>query len=154
MLPYKSFLISYNNFLYFYDGINFLEGDPKPKGTPDELVKHAQRMYRELSPETGEFFEMMVREDLMDLVTRDGKSPGGFCTSFPKYLRPYIFSNFNGTDHDITVLTHEAGHAFQNYSSRKQPLMNYHWPTMESAEIHSMSMELFTWPWMDLFFKE
>ena len=66
----------------------------------------------------------------------------------------YIFSNFNGTDHDITVLTHEAGHAFQNYSSRKQPLMNYHWPTMESAEIHSMSMELFTWPWMDLFFKE
>ena len=140
--------------VYFYDGINFLEGDPKPKGTPDELVKHAQRMYRELSPETGEFFDMMVREDLMDLVTRDGKSPGGFCTSFPKYLRPYIFSNFNGTDHDITVLTHEAGHAFQNYSSRKQPLMNYHWPTMESAEIHSMSMELFTWPWMDLFFKE
>ena len=68
--------------IFFYDGINFLEGDPKPKGTPDELVKHAQRMYRELSPETGEFFEMMVREDLMDLVTRDGKSPGGFCTSF------------------------------------------------------------------------
>ncbi len=80
--------------------------DPKPKGTPDELVKNAQRMYRELSPETGEFFDMMVREDLMDLVTRNGKSPGGFCTSFPKYLRPYIFSNFNGTDHDITVLTH------------------------------------------------
>ena len=85
---------------------------------------------------------------------RSTKTTGGFCTSFPKYNRPYIFSNFNGTDHDITVLTHEAGHAFQNYSSTHQPLVNYHWPTMEAAEIHSMSMEFFTWPWMRKFFKE
>lgn len=140
--------------LYFYDGINFKDGDPKPKGTPDELVKSAQEMYHELSPETGEFFDTMVNEELMDLVNRDGKRPGGFCTSFPKYDRPYIFSNFNGTDHDITVLTHEAGHAFQNYSSTHLPLVNYHWPTMEAAEIHSMSMEFFTWPWMKKFFKE
>ena len=140
--------------IYFYDGINFKDGDPKPKGTPEELVEAAQKMYHELSPETGEFFDIMVNEDLMDLVNRDGKRPGGFCTSFPKYNRPYIFSNFNGTDHDITVLTHEAGHAFQNFSSRNQPLVDYHWPTMEAAEIHSMSMEFFTWPWMQKFFKE
>ena len=140
--------------LYFYDGINFKDGDPKPKGTPHELINAAQEMYHELSPETGEFFDKMVNEELMDLVNRDGKRPGGFCTSFPKYNRPYIFSNFNGTDHDITVLTHEAGHAFQNYSSTHLPLVNYHWPTMEAAEIHSMSMEFFTWPWMEKFFKE
>ncbi|MBT3519436.1 MAG: M3 family oligoendopeptidase [Candidatus Marinimicrobia bacterium] len=140
--------------LYFYDGINFKEGDPKPKGTPEELVSGAQDMYHELSPETGEFFDIMVNEELMDLVNREGKRPGGFCTSFPKYDRPYIFSNFNGTDHDITVLTHEAGHAFQSYSSRNQPLVSYLWPTMEAAEIHSMSMEFFTWPWMERFFKE
>jgi M3 family oligoendopeptidase len=140
--------------LYFYDGINFKEGDPKPKGTLEELVAGAQEMYHELSPETGEFFDIMVNEELMDLVNREGKRPGGFCTSFPKYDRPYIFSNFNGTDHDITVLTHEAGHAFQCYSSRNQPLVSYLWPTMEAAEIHSMSMEFFTWPWMERFFKE
>ena len=140
--------------LYFYDGINFKDGDPTPKGTPEELVSAAQKMYHELSAETGKFFDIMVNEELMDLVNREGKRPGGFCTSFPKYERPYIFSNFNGTDHDITVLTHEAGHAFQNFSSRHQPLVNYHWPTMESAEIHSMSMEFFTWPWMEKFFKE
>ena len=140
--------------LYFYDGINFKDGDPKPKGTPEHLVKEAQVMYRELSKETGDFFDMMVEENLMDLVNREGKRPGGFCTSFPKYDRPYIFSNFNGTDHDITVLTHEAGHAFQCYSSRNQPLLGYLWPTMEAAEIHSMSMEFFTWPWMEKFFKE
>ena len=74
--------------LYFYDGINFKEGDPKPKGSPEELVKGAQKMYHELSKETGEFFDIMVNEELMDLVNSDGKSPGGCCTSFPKYDRP------------------------------------------------------------------
>ena len=68
--------------LYFYDGINFKDGDPKPKGTPEHLVNAAQEMYHELSPETGKFFDTMVSEELMDLVNRDGKRPGGFCTSF------------------------------------------------------------------------
>ncbi len=140
--------------LYYYDAINFKDGDPKPKGSPEDLVEAAKKMYAELSPETGSFFKMMIEEELLDLVNRDGKMGGGFCTAFPKYERPYIFSNFNGTDHDVTVLTHEAGHAFQVYSARKQPLLEYHWPTYEAAEIHSMSMEFITWPWMDAFFKE
>jgi len=140
--------------LYFYDGILFKEGNPRPDANPEEMVDYAKKMYNELSKETGTFFEMMVDENLLDLVNRDGKMGGGFCTSFPKYERPYIFSNFNGTAHDVTVLTHEAGHAFQCYSSRKQPLLEYLWPTLEACEIHSMSMEFFTWPWMDLFFKD
>ena len=140
--------------LYIYDGINFKDGDPKPKGTPEDLVEAAKNMYDELSPETGTFFKMMIDEELLDLVNRDGKMAGGFCTSFPKYQRPYIFSNFNGTDHDVTVLTHEAGHAFQTYSARHQPLIEYYWPTYEAAEIHSMSMEFIAWPWMEDFFKE
>ena len=96
----------------------------------------------------------MIDEELMDLENRAGKSGGGFCTSFPSLERPYIFANFNGTDHDVTVLTHEAGHAFQGYQSRKQPLNRYLWPTYEACEIHSMSMEFLTWDWMNLFFKE
>ncbi len=140
--------------LYFYDSINFKEGDPKPKGTLKHLVSEAQKMYKELSTETGVFFDMMVNEELMDLENRKGKRGGGFCTAFPMYERPFIFANFNGTDHDVTVLTHEAGHAFQVFSSRMQPLQEYHWPTLEACEIHSMSMEFITWPWMDKFFKE
>ena len=146
-------ILNLNN-LYFYDSINFKEGDPKPKGTVQNLVSEAQKMYKELSTETGDFFDMMVNEELMDLENRKGKRGGGFCTAFPMYERPYIFANFNGTDHDVTVLTHEAGHAFQVFSSRMQPLQEYHWPTLEACEIHSMSMEFITWPWMDKFFKE
>ncbi len=132
----------------------YKSGNPKPKGSPDELVSNAQKMYNELSKETGEFFNMMVENELMDLVSKEGKAPGGYCTSLPDYKVPFIFSNFNGTSADVDVLTHEVGHAFQGYMSRDFEIPEYAFPTMESAEIHSMSMEFICWPWMDLFFKE
>ncbi len=140
--------------LYYYDGIHFKEGNPKPKGTPEDMVIASQEMYREMSPESGEFFDRMMDEDLLDLVNREGKMPGGFCTGFPAYGRPYIFCNFNGTDMDVRVLLHEAGHAFQVYSSRNQPLYDYMWATAETSEIHSMAMEFLTWPWLDKYFGE
>ncbi len=138
--------------LYSYDGIHFKEGNPKPRGTPDEIVAATQEMYREMSPESGEFFDIMVDEELLDLVNREGKMPSGFCTNFPPYKRPYIFCNFNGTDRDVRILIHEAGHAFQFYSSRNQPLLDYMKSTSETNEIHSMAMEVLTWPWMEKFF--
>ena len=146
-------ILGYNK-MFVYDTLYFKEGNPKPKGGLNFQVKQAERMYSELSKETKKFFNMMIDEELMDLENRAGKSGGGFCTSFPSLERPYIFANFNGTDHDVTVLTHEAGHAFQGYQSRKQPVNRYLWPTYEACEIHSMSMEFLTWDWMHLFFKE
>ncbi|MBP7389539.1 MAG: M3 family oligoendopeptidase [Chitinophagales bacterium] len=131
---------------------NFNSGNPTPKGTPEEIVANGQKMYAELSPETKEFFDFMVNNDLMDLVNKKGKAGGGYCTMFPKYKAPFIFSNFNGTMGDVDVLTHEAGHAFQCFESRNFQVEEYYWPTMESCEIHSMSMEHLTYPWMNLFF--
>jgi M3 family oligoendopeptidase len=141
--------------LKFYDEeYKFKSGNPKPKGTPEEILRGADQMYAELSKDTDKFFQFMRQNDLMDLVAKDGKATGGYCTYIGKYKAPYIFSNFNGTSGDIDVLTHEAGHAFQVFSSRNMGINEYHWPTYEACEIHSMSMEFFTWPWMQLFFKE
>ncbi len=131
---------------------NFNSGNPKPIGTPEEIVANGQKMYSELSKETKEFFDFMVNNDLMDLVNKKGKASGGYCTMFPKYKAPFIFANFNGTVGDVDVLTHEAGHAFQCFESRNFEVEEYYWPTMESCEIHSMSMEHLTYPWMKLFF--
>jgi len=142
------------NLPYYDEKFNFQTGNAKPKGDPQWIVANGQQMYNELSPETGEFFKSMVDNDLMDLVSKKGKAGGGYCTYISNYQVPYIFSNFNGTSGDIDVLTHEAGHAFQVYSSKNFEIPEYHWPTSEAAEIHSMSMEFFTWPWMERFFKE
>lgn len=141
--------------LKFYDEkLTFLNGNATPKGNPEWIVGNGLTMYSELSEETKEFFNFMVDNELMDLVTKKGKAGGGYCTYISKYKSPFIFSNFNGTSGDIDVLTHEAGHAFQVYSSRGYEVPEYNFPTYEACEIHSMSMEFFTWPWMNLFFKE
>jgi M3 family oligoendopeptidase len=136
-----------------YDwGHNFNSGNPKPQGTPEEIVANGQKMYSELSAETREFFDYMVNNGLMDLVNKTGKAAGGYCTVFNKYRAPFIFANFNGTVGDVDVLTHEAGHAFQCYESRGFEVEEYLFPTKEACEIHSMSMEHLTYPWMQLFF--
>ncbi len=139
---------------YYDEKFEFTSGNATPKGDPDWIIENGVKMYDELSKETSEFFHFMVDNELLDLVTKKGKAGGGYCTYIPDYKSPFIFSNFNGTSGDIDVLTHEAGHAFQCYESRwiTSPELNF--PTYESAEIHSMSMEFFTWPWMELFFKE
>lgn len=139
---------------YFDEGFNYKTGNAAPKGSPEWIIENGQQMYQELSAETGDFFQFMQDNNLMDLVAKKGKAGGGYCTFIENYKAPFIFSNFNGTSGDIDVLTHEAGHAFQVYSSRNFEIPEYYWPTYEACEIHSMSMEFFTWPWMDLFFKE
>lgn len=136
------------------EDFRFPSGNPRPKGTPEDIVANAARMYRELSPDTDAFFRFMQDNKLMDLVNRDGKATGGYCTYLGEFKAPFIFSNFNGTSGDIDVLTHEAGHAFQVWSSSKLRFEEYLWPTSDAAEIHSMSMEYLTWPWMHLFFGE
>lgn len=140
--------------LYYYDeALSFNTGNAVPQGEAQWIIEQARNMYSELSPETDEFFTMMNEYGLMDVLSRKGKQAGGYCTTISDYKVPFIFANFNGTQHDVEVMTHEAGHAFQAYLSRDMRLNEYVWPTMEAAEIHSMSMEFFTWDWMNLFFK-
>lgn len=139
--------------LKYYDlNLKFLSGNAKPIGDTNYLVAKAKQMYSEMSPETKEFFDFMLEHELLDLEAKPGKQGGGYCTFINDYDSPFIFSNFNGTSGDVDVLTHEAGHAFQTYQSRHLKIPEYTFPTYEAAEIHSMSMEFFAWPWMNLFF--
>lgn len=143
-----------DSFKYYDQPLDYKSGNAKPHGSPDWIVSCAKNMYSELSPETNEFFNFMLDNEMMDLVNKKGKDTGGYCTFIEKYKSPFIFSNFNGTMGDIEVLTHEAGHAFQAYSSRNFEIPEYFFPTSEACEIHSMSMEFLTWPWMNCFFKD
>lgn len=140
--------------LAFYDEpISFADGNAVPEGTPDKILAAGKKMYQELSPETAEFIGFMFENELFDVLSRDGKAPGGYCTEIADYKSPFIFSNFNATAGDVDVLTHEAGHAFEAYRAFKQELPSLlHSPTIEACECHSMSMEFLTAPWHHLFF--
>ncbi len=138
--------------MLYDDGVICKGGDPKP-GTKDEIFAAGKEMYREMSPETDAFFTMMLENEAFDVESRMNKWGGGYCTSFPKYQQPFILANFNGTAGDVDVVTHEAGHAFADYmncGNRFYTELNV--GPMETAEVHSMSMECFAWKYMDKFF--
>lgn len=133
-------------------GVYDLQGNPEPRGDHDWMVERAIEMFDEIGHGMGEFFRAMVEKHYIDLKARQNKAGGGFCTGIDDAKMPYVFANFNGTQGDVEVFTHEIGHAFQYFSSTHHDLPDYHWPTYESAEIHSMSLEFLTWPHMEKFF--
>ena len=134
------------------NALMFRSGNPTPCGDADAIVAQGKKFYDELSPETSEFFNKMLDDELMDLLSTPGKAGGGYCTGLGDYAVPFIFANFNGTQHDVEVVTHEAGHAFAAYMNRNRIPYATVWPSMEGCEVHSMSMEFFAWPWAEGFF--
>lgn len=134
------------------NALMFRSGNPKPAGDADYIVEAAGRFYDALSPETSEFFRMMREGEFMDLLSTEGKEGGGYCTSIHDYEVPFIFANFNETQGDVEVMTHEAGHAFADWMNRKRIPAQTIWPSMEGCEVHSMSMEFFGWRSAEDFF--
>ena len=134
------------------EALSFRSGNPAPRGGADDVLEAGRTFYRALSPETGAFFDMMLDRDLMDVLSTEGKAGGGFMTQIPDYNVPFIFANFNGTQGDVEVVTHEAGHAFSYYMNTDKTPIGLSMPSMEACEVHSMSMEFMAWPWAEEFF--
>lgn len=133
----------------------FPDGNAEPIGDAKTLVEEARKMYHDLSPETGEFIDFMIEHHLMDLENKPNKASTGYMTSLAKYKAPFVFSCFNGTIFDMQVLSHELGHAFAGYEAmRNQPISDYYSESTDIAEIHSMSMEQFCYPYAEQFFGE
>ena len=137
---------------YADNALKFRSGNPRPQGTADDILAQGMKFYGELSPETAEFFRTMLDGELMDVLSTEGKAGGGYCTGLLDYRVPFIFANFNGTQGDVEVVTHEAGHAFAAWMNRDRVPTGYIWPGMEACEVHSMSMEFMAWPWAEGFF--
>lgn len=138
--------------LYDYETY-FRSGNPEPILNAKQMFTAAQRMYHDLGAETGSFIDLMLAADAFDVFPKQGKWGGGYCTSIDDHGQPFILANFNGSVGDVDVLTHEAGHAFAFYEQFENNVdYELGTGTMSIAEIHSMAMEFFAWPYADKFF--
>ncbi len=117
-----------------------------PYDTVTQLNSTAQTIFGRVDPVFGDQFQTMIDEELLDLESRQGKRPGGFCTSFPDSKRPFIFMNASGVARDVRTLLHEAGHAFHGFAAFDLPFVFQRHPGSEMAEVASMSMELLAAP--------
>ncbi len=142
------------DFKYYDDAVYGAGETVRPHVDTDGIFRAAREMYQDMDPEVGRFMEEMCEAEAFDVLSRDGKWGGGYCTSFPKYKQPFILANFNGSCGDIDVITHEFGHALAAHCvfCGGDPELDV--GGMETAECHSMSMEFFAWRYMEKFFEE
>lgn len=118
----------------------------RPFETADEFVRVASRVFTSVDRQLGSQFGTMMEERLLDLESRKGKAPGGYCETLHYRGRPFIFMNAVGLVDDVMTLLHEAGHAFHAFAAHEQPLIWQRHPGSEAAELASMSMELLAAP--------
>lgn len=115
---------------------------PQPFGNADEVAAAVEQAIAGLDDELGSYFKFMRENELLDLDTRPGKTPGGYQTSLEVVRHPFIFMNFSGTIRDFETLLHEGGHAVNYWLARGFSSSSYRHPPLEFAEVASMSMEL------------
>lgn len=120
----------------------------KPFEDVGTFVDRAKAIFRRVDPELGDEFAMMADEGLLDLESRKGKAPGGYCTKLSFRGKPFIFMNAVGVADDVNTLVHEAGHSFHDFAAHRQPLVWQRSPGHEAAELASMSMELLASPYL------
>lgn len=111
--------------------------------TEEEFTSRVSKIFHQVDPQLGEYFDLMRQENLLDLINRKGKGPGAFCTSFATQKRPYIFMNAVGLATDVRTLFHESGHAFHVFERSRLPYEHQWHPGWEFSEVGSTSMELF-----------
>jgi len=121
----------------------------RPFADVAELEEGTARIFANVDPALGADFEKF-RNGYLDLGSRKGKAPGGYCSFFPKTGLPYIFMNAVGTEGDVRTMLHEGGHAFHGLaSSATQPLLWNRGAPMEFNEVASMAMELLALPYLE-----
>ena len=132
----------------------FVDGNAKPSGGADVLKEAAKKMYKALSPEMEDFFNGMLDSHSIDVDFSPNKVSGmGFCTDLKKGMYPFVFGNLDGTSWDVTVFTHEVGHAWQSYASDQNlDLTLFREMPLDAVEIPSKTMELFSYPFAEEFF--
>lgn len=123
-----------------------------PFATGEELVNKTIECFNRMNPFFGECLIKMKEMGRLDLDSRKGKAPGGYNCPLPETGAPFIFMNAAGQMSDVTTMVHEGGHAIHSFLAHHLPLTAFKDYPMEIAEVASMTMELFSMDYWDVFF--
>jgi oligoendopeptidase F len=125
-----------------------------PFAHSSELLEKSHDIFARLDPRLAEFYQVLRKQELVDLDNRKGKAPGGYQSTLSEARVPFIFMNSVGAHRDVETMLHEAGHAFHALAAREQPLHAYRGAPIEFCEVASMGMELLAAPHLGEFYPE
>lgn len=126
----------------------------KPFNGGEDLLQKTIKCFSEIDDTLGSYLKIMKKMGHLDLVSRKGKAPGGYNYPLPEIGVPFIFMNATSTLRDMITILHEGGHAIHSFLTRDLPLIDFRNPTSEVTELASMSMELITMEYWDIFFND
>ena len=118
----------------------------------EDLLKKSISCFNRIDPYFGECLKKMEEMGHLDLVSRKGKSPGGYNYPLAESGVPFIFMNATSTLRDMVTLMHEGGHAVHAFLADPLELNDFKNTPSEVAELASMSMELISMDAWDEFF--
>ncbi|HDR4424021.1 TPA: M3 family oligoendopeptidase [Bacillus cereus] len=125
----------------------------KPIEDASDLIEKSSHILHKLDPKFSTLLDRMHKNNCLDLESRKGKGPGGFCEYLPASRLSFIFMNLNHTHYDVTTFLHEMGHSIHNECMKQLELQKYLEIPSESAELASMTMELFSMEYWDTFYE-
>jgi oligoendopeptidase F len=121
----------------------------RPYETIDEFKSKSRAIFEQVDPKFGEYFQIMMEEDLLDLESRKNKGPGAYSLGLHVAHRPFVFMNNMNTPEDVQTILHEGGHAFHEFERAHVHFYQrgeIYLPA-EFAEVASMGMELLASPY-------
>ncbi|EJS68997.1 M3 family oligoendopeptidase [Bacillus cereus] len=126
----------------------------KPITNENDLIEKSTRIFNKLDIEFTTLLNRMHEHDCLDLISRKGKAAGGFCEYLPASQLSFIFMNLNYTQDDSITFIHEMGHSIHNECVKPLELRQYIEIPAETAELASMTMELFSIDYWDTFYTD
>ncbi|HDR4463495.1 M3 family oligoendopeptidase [Bacillus cereus group sp. MYBK249-1] len=126
----------------------------KPIANENDLIEKSTHIFNKLDVEFSALLNRMYKHNCLDLTSRKGKAAGGFCEYLPASQLSYIFMNLNYTQDDIITFIHEMGHSIHNELIKPLKLRQYIEIPAETAELASMTMELFSLNYWDTFYTD
>ena len=107
------------------------------------LIELGRTLFRAVDSVFEDEFAILVRNGLLDLMSRPGKAPGGYNSPLMDIRLPFVFANAIGRPADVKTLLHEGGHAFHSIAVRDEPIVAQGRAPIEFCEVAAMAMELF-----------
>jgi oligoendopeptidase F len=111
-------------------------GDPR-RFTWEEAVELVDSSYARFSPRMAEIFRDCLDAGHVDVLPRQGKATGAYCTAVSKEILPYVLMNFTNRLRDVSTLAHEFGHATHNVLSLEAQTWRSHRVGLSMAEVPS-----------------
>ncbi|MGI2257171.1 M3 family oligoendopeptidase [Candidatus Cardinium hertigii] len=124
----------------------------RPFTDAEELVAKTITVFEQLDPFLADCLRTMQQMGHLDLASRKGKAPGGYNYPLDETGVPFICMNTASTVDDVRTMFHEGGHAIHSFLVHNLSLNAFKHCPSEIAELASMSMELLTMPYWDVFF--